>query len=522
MRRKIISVIFISILITGSLSGCGKSGEDEISDSLESLQDTASSTNADDSTADGGIPNHLSYSVASNNGVSINVEADVISLGYQNAPIYEAEVIEVDDDLIAEYAEKLFDAASYDVIKPYSMFSEQELKDEQEFIYEQINSRKNRFGSDRFYCDLLRIESYIRNYDESNVSELAEGQLIYKSDSYSSAKLRGLIDGEQWELSYEAINGDEPQQSIKFYTCEDIDWSSSTVSMDDEAVDKYGENLSTLETSQKSAVNMLERLGYENMEVIHTGQQLYEDYNESWTDGYKLVFARSIGTMQIGFKDNSIVLVKPGKKIKIGERICNIEIPANKKVVIKLNQPMSLDQPITFTEEKTGRVFTGKVTGNAGFSPETKYYITTINEKVYITENLSSMSGSTDRYYVTMDDETFFDSNNKCIVGYSDLIIDHTVVFPKGIVKTETNIYNADEELHYIWKIVDGELVKQYVNAIYHVVNNTITFCVLGGLNEGDIVARDKSALDDEEEDTKPAAYGMLIQTEKGSMVSGK
>lgn len=109
MRKRIATAILVSVLIIGSLSGCGKAERDDIADSLYDLQDTASRTDGDEATAGGGIPEHLSYSVKTDDGTSINVEADVISSGFQNTQVYEAEVIEIDEDLIKKYADNLFD-----------------------------------------------------------------------------------------------------------------------------------------------------------------------------------------------------------------------------------------------------------------------------------------------------------------------------------------------------------------------------------------------------------------------------
>lgn len=326
MRKKIATTILALVVLIVNLAGCGKAGKNEIEESLNDLQQTATGTDGDEVVTDVGIPEHLSYSFTAESGSSVNVEADVISTGFQNASIYEVEVIEIDEDLIKEYADRLFDESEYEVIKPYFMYSIQELEDEKKLLYEYININDAVNIPDILSKKLMEIDTYIRKYDENNVAELEEGQLIYKQDAvhtkaysfssekenvtYSSARLRGMVDGEQWELLYEAIDGSEAQQSIEIYSYEStVTPYISIASMSGESEDMYGENLTNINDSQIAAEDMIKRLGYEDMEVIYTGQLVFEDYNESWTDGYKFSFAKSMGTMQIGFKYDSVEML---------------------------------------------------------------------------------------------------------------------------------------------------------------------------------------------------------------------
>lgn len=189
------------------------------------------------------------------------------------------------------------------------------------------------------------------------------------------------------------------------------------------------------------------------------------------------------------------VNVKPGMKIKIGDRLFNIEVPAKEKTVLRGTSPMALNLPVTFTEEETGKVYEGKVSGTTGATGGQKFYFTTLNDKVYLTE---SVAATEERFYITVDDEAFYENNSKCVANYSSNIIEDAVVLSRGMVFSEVNPHTLKEE-YYVWKVVNGDLVKQYVTLMSTIVNSEIKFCIISGVKPGDVIAREKSPTEVEE-----------------------
>lgn len=187
--------------------------------------------------------------------------------------------------------------------------------------------------------------------------------------------------------------------------------------------------------------------------------------------------------------------ITPGKKVKMGDKLFNIEVPANKKVVLRVSNPLELNQPITFTEAETGKIYTGKVSGTTGSAMGLNCYLTTLDDKVYITESISG-SGS-ERFYITMDDEGFFESSKKCMAEYSENTICNTVVLPRGMVYTEFDSHTK-EDVSYVWRIVEGELVKQYVHAISTIVDGETVYCIINGLKPGDVLAQERTDTEEE------------------------
>lgn len=90
-----------------------------------------------------------------------------------------------------------------------------------------------------------------------------------------------------------------------------------------------------------------------------------------------------------------------------------------------------------------------------------------------------------------MDDETFYGSEEKYFIEYSVNSINNTFALPKGIVYSEKD--EKGKVYNYVWRIVDENLVKQYVIIADDGNNSTGNICVINGLKAGDILAQDES-----------------------------
>lgn len=127
--------------------------------------------------------------------------------------------------------------------------------------------------------------------------------------------------------------------------------------MDDVSVERNGENLSNLEVSQKAAEDMLKKLGYENMEVIHTGQLVFVDDNKSWMDGYEFSFARSIGTMQIGFCEESTVLLPDssdnGHEFGVQQEYIHVYVSDNNVYRVKIDNLVEIGDMLSEGEQNS-------------------------------------------------------------------------------------------------------------------------------------------------------------------------
>lgn len=327
------------VILAISLSGCGNSGKadrDEIADDLNIQESTASGSDADSAVIDGAedIPEHISYSVKSGYSSEIKVDADVDASGYAYAAIYDVKPVTVDEEVLKSYADKLFDNGSYEVVKPYSICSMDELQAEKELLEEIYEGYEEEGKLDviphHIMINLAMVEKYMNEYDESNVRELGEDELIVEEEmediigsgqsfvgdetveTVFSCRLRGECDGAKWELCYRKTGiGNDIAAVIMMYPMSGKQADTQIVNTEDTAAIIYGENYADLETSKRSAMDFMEALGYEGMEIVDTSQLVYQhkvnDKYENYIDGYRFTFARALNGIQTGYMVNSAI-----------------------------------------------------------------------------------------------------------------------------------------------------------------------------------------------------------------------
>ncbi|MDE6025548.1 MAG: efflux RND transporter periplasmic adaptor subunit [Lachnospiraceae bacterium] len=181
----------------------------------------------------------------------------------------------------------------------------------------------------------------------------------------------------------------------------------------------------------------------------------------------------------------SDIYISEGKNVTVGQEMFNIQTPASPCTSI-LSGSLRLGQKVTITTEK-GDVYYGTAINIGGES--TRCYLTTVNNKVYITRN--SSAGNDGRSYIKMEDESFYKlGREKVQIEYVIRDIPDSIVIERDrLVYTEKDAQTNDVR-SYVWKIVDGKPVKTYIA----VANNDIggeTFCVIEGISEGDILVRE-------------------------------
>ena len=118
-----------------------------------------------------------------------------------------------------------------------------------------------------------------------------------------------------------------------------------------------------------------------------------------------------------------------------------------------------------------------------------KAYVTTIDGQVYIT----SSSGSEDtRYYIQVDDKSFYDSPKGYFVSFAKMSLENVVTVPMNIIYTETD-KTSGKSYEYVWKLSKDEIVKQYVTTTSTDTKSS-NACVLTGLSEGDVILKESGS----------------------------
>lgn len=225
---------------------------------------------------------------------------------------------------------------------------------------------------------------------------------------------------------------------------------------------------------KKNTLNYNYDLGYQEAEY----QKASQNNNGSGTIN---IYAETAGTV-------TGININEGKNVKAGDRMFNIGVSASDKVQFRSSDALHLNQTLVFCVDGSDKTYTGKISGITGDT--TRVYVTTVDDKVYLTNNLSD--SNTKRYYVKMDDETFYTAEDKCKIEYSVNSIKNTFVLPEGVVHSEQD-EKGENVYYYVWRIVDGNLVKQYVTTTTDEYNGMKNECVINGLKAGDILAQDES-----------------------------
>ena len=184
--------------------------------------------------------------------------------------------------------------------------------------------------------------------------------------------------------------------------------------------------------------------------------------------------------------------LKLGKNIKVGDRLFNIEVPSSSLVERRSEDALKINQSIKFVHGDS--TYEGTVVGING--NDGSFYFTHIDNKVYISNNSGDQAA---RYFVKMDDEKFYGLDKDYVARYPKKSIQNSVVIPGIYVYREDRVKAGEGTVTYtfVWKIVDGQLVKHYVQCV-GTAGYTEDVCIISGLKAGDIIAVEYT---EEEED---------------------
>lgn len=194
------------------------------------------------------------------------------------------------------------------------------------------------------------------------------------------------------------------------------------------------------------------------------------------------------------------VEVASGDTIQIGQRMMTIQEKAKEKLQLRLKKDpnsslvMYEDNVADFGESVCmsfeGVEYNGVCIG-FGYSPKKKeqaYVCTDEEGTLLLSMGQSKYAEAT--FFVALEDESQYESIPKGkIFSYSYKEMKSVIVLPNELIHTEQRAGAAAK--HFVWKLVDGEIVKQYIVIDETNLSTYTQSVVLSGLKAGDILAVD-------------------------------
>lgn len=342
MRKKVLLTILIILILC---TGCSKDKGDDIQDKLSAVEGenvSAGSATDMDAQATYTYPETVNY--VSNANVAGDqksiIDAKVVAETTEDIGVYGLSFVPIDDALVKNYADKLFDNGEYQVIKPFSICNEEELNAEREHAVMLMEYYGNTSRAGQKYYKLPApglpyapedvinsIDHQLTRYEESDYVKLEEGQLLYKEtrevyedspeDSTttrrSKTRLRGKVDGEEWDMVVQYVDpvGGVPYGIINMSNVYSDSFIWEYQDINEMNTMFYGEPEIDIEQARKEAVTALDKLGFNEIDNIYTCYALscdsytiengYSQMMGEKSGGYCFVFARRYGNLDVGY-----------------------------------------------------------------------------------------------------------------------------------------------------------------------------------------------------------------------------
>ncbi len=321
-KKRILSgMLCVGMLLTA----CGKtnSDRDKIKESLDDVENIASASDV----GEDAIPERLEYEIVDSTGGTghVVVNADVEASVYDSAKIYTQTPVKVDDEFCKGIAEKMFDGGEYTIVKPLELMTMEELEAERQFWldaasemgYDIEGENFNPYYAGEYYSVHFAIEEY--NNREDTPSDYKEGQIIYENKidtelgtiTAHTGKIRGKVDGKWWSMKIQTYGNGSGYDSpiISLYPVSHVEIREFTT-CDSENDSLYGgANRMSIEEGRKMAKDIVDRLGFGEMEIVEETQcyingNYYTSEADLYLDGYNFVLMEKHDGTKPVYADN--------------------------------------------------------------------------------------------------------------------------------------------------------------------------------------------------------------------------
>lgn len=341
-------VCFLAATMMMSITGCGSDNVaiDEFENIKKESEQAKTSGKAELTKVDiDGIPEHVNSVLNEQGNRSLSLDADVVSKGYNEAPIYSMKPIEINDDYMISLAKKLFDNGKYTSQLPYKYWEQADLITEKQ----QFDDMEKEAEASGYRMDSLTkysVENVLQQgeikkkpaiLDESNLlyeEEPAWEEFYGEYEKEQFCNLRGTINGKEYLLCYREVVGGNTNNmfSIKLKPLFPIALDAMQTSITNEEfkdktnIDYEGKNPVDEEVAKSEAEQIIKKLGFENFMFAYSEQKsayTNPETGETGLNGYYLTYKRDFNEINMDHTVSEMCIVgnQPDSKANPLERI---------------------------------------------------------------------------------------------------------------------------------------------------------------------------------------------------------
>lgn len=363
-------------------------------------------------------------------------------------------------------------------------------------LEKQIKQMKKKIAADKKKLEAAKEKEETTKTDvqKSNIleSSLSQNEIIENENAISQGSSTVENETEKGITEESATESNTTKESlVEDSTTENTETNKGT---DLDSSEKQSE-----QTEESTSSYELEQLEYQKNIIVYQKEILAAEYNYNKAllqIDYNEIAKNNDGSGKVKLyaQQDGVVgnlNIYEGKTVdpeKDTELFQIFDESSMKLVIDTGNDFVGVGNIVTFTyKTDKAKEYKGKVVGNSAI--EGKVYLSEVNGKMYTTTCASASDRN--RAYIAVDDKEFYENEEGCNVAYSSATMQNAVVLPTIMVSSEVNKKDKNEVYYFVWKVVEGTLVKQYVKVEDTLMTSTDT-CILEGLKDGDVLANQK------------------------------
>lgn len=333
-------------------------------------------------------------------------------------------------------------------------------------------------------------EGYFNTFDLVEGQEIKKGDLLFSIDSGGGSAEVKEIDMEIAEenSSYNETIAEYDEQ-IKTLSKQISDWKSGKLPDKTASPGDAEENtlyMAEQLTCQKQIVSYNKQIATinHNANIASLNKQREKLNKNNDGSGNISVYAEQDGLVKS-------IAVSTDVKLEEGQNIVSVGSEEDVIMALTLESDdgsdagsLKFNQTVTIINNNDDSIkFQGKCIGTTANS--SRVYITTDKDgEVHVTK---SSGTETTKYFIEVENEKFYEQPKTYFVKYAKESLENVVSIPVNMIYHEVE-KTSGREYDYVWKVMDGQLVKQYITIGS---GDDTQKTILSGLTVGDVIAKE-------------------------------